>query len=38
VHVPMESSAGRRKQVSPDGELWSAVLEATGQGSFINET
>ncbi len=36
VHVPMESSAGRRKQVSPDGELWSAVLAATGQGSLLN--
>lgn len=36
VHVPMESSAGKRKQVSPDGELWSAVLEATGQGSLKN--
>ena len=36
AHVPMESSAGRRKQVSPDGELWSAVLEATGQPDFKN--
>jgi len=36
VHVPMESSAGRRKQVSPDGELWSAVLAATGQGTLKN--
>ncbi len=36
VHVPMESSAGRRKQVDPDGELWSAVLAATGQGSMKN--
>ncbi|MCP4749013.1 MAG: ATP-dependent 6-phosphofructokinase [Desulfobacteraceae bacterium] len=31
VHVPMKSSLGKRKQVSPGGELWSAVLEATGQ-------
>ncbi len=38
VHVPMESSAGRRKQVDPDGELWSAVLAATGQGSLKNRT
>ncbi len=37
VHVPMESSAGRRKQVTPNGELWSAVLSATGQGSLVNE-
>jgi 6-phosphofructokinase 1 len=36
VHVPMELSAGKRKQISPDGELWSAVLEATGQESFVN--
>ncbi len=37
VHVPMESSVNRRKKVSPNGELWSAVLEATGQGSLNNE-
>ena len=36
VHVPMESSAGRRKQVSPGGELWSAVLAVTGQGTLKN--
>lgn len=36
VHVPMESSAGKRKQVTPNGELWSAVLAATGQGSLVN--
>lgn len=36
VHVPMEASAGKRKQVLPDGELWSAVLEATGQPDFKN--
>jgi 6-phosphofructokinase 1 len=36
VHVPMKSSAGIRKQVQPDGELWSAVLAATGQGSLKN--
>jgi 6-phosphofructokinase 1 len=38
VHVPMESSAGRRKQVSPDGELWSSVLASTGQGALKNNT
>lgn len=37
VHVPMESSAGRRKQVSPDGELWTAVQAATGQGPLMND-
>ncbi|MGD8844887.1 MAG: ATP-dependent 6-phosphofructokinase [Desulfobacteraceae bacterium] len=36
VHVPMESSAGQRKQVSPNGELWTAVLAATGQGALKN--
>jgi 6-phosphofructokinase 1 len=36
VHVPMESSAGRRKQVEPDGELWSAVLAVTGQDVLKN--
>ncbi len=36
VHVPMESSAGRRKQVNPDSELWIAVLAATGQGPLRN--
>jgi 6-phosphofructokinase 1 len=36
VHVPMESSVRKRKKVHPDGELWSAVLEATGQGSLTN--
>jgi 6-phosphofructokinase 1 len=37
VHVPMESSAGKRKQVSPDGELWTAVQAATGQGRLKND-
>ena len=37
VHVPMEASAGRRKQVSPNGRLWQSVLEATGQGEMKNE-
>ncbi len=36
VHVPMEASVQHRKNVHPDGELWSAVLEATGQGSLTN--
>ncbi|MDJ0819728.1 MAG: ATP-dependent 6-phosphofructokinase [Desulfobacterales bacterium] len=36
VHVPMESSAGRRKKVNPDSELWIAVLAATGQGPLKN--
>jgi 6-phosphofructokinase 1 len=36
IHVPMACSAAQRKQVMPDGELWSAVMEATGQGSLKN--
>jgi 6-phosphofructokinase 1 len=36
VHVPMALSAGKRKQVNPQGKLWSTVLEATGQGSLRN--
>ena len=37
VHVPMEASSGKRKQVSYNGKLWSNVLESTGQGSLLNE-
>ncbi len=36
VHVPMTASAGKRKQVSPQGRLWQSVLEATGQGELKN--
>ncbi len=37
VHIPMAASAGKRKKIDPDGELWLSVLEATGQGSLRNE-
>lgn len=37
VHVPMASSVGKRKKVSPDGKLWLTVLEATGQGALKND-
>jgi 6-phosphofructokinase 1 len=37
VYLPMELSAGKRKQVDPRGKLWFSVLEATGQGSLIND-
>ncbi len=37
VHVPMESSAGKRKHVNPNGKLWRTVIESTGQGSLKNE-
>jgi len=32
----MEATISKRKQVAPEGELWSAVLEATGQGWLKN--
>jgi 6-phosphofructokinase 1 len=34
VHVPMETVAGKRKQIDPKGRLWRSALEATGQGSL----
>ena len=36
VHIPMEASAGKRKNVDPRGKLWQTVLEATGQGRLTN--
>jgi len=36
VHLPMNASAGKRKQVDPNGKLWQGVLGATGQGSLSN--
>ncbi|MCC6527855.1 MAG: ATP-dependent 6-phosphofructokinase [Polyangiaceae bacterium] len=32
THVPLSVVAGGRKRVNPDGGLWLAVTEATGQG------
>lgn len=37
VHIPIQASAGKRKQVDPKGRLWLRVLEATGQGSLVNQ-
>ena len=37
VHIPMDLSVGKRKQVSPHGKLWLTVLEATGQGGLVNK-
>ncbi len=37
VHIPMDASAGKRKNVDPKGKLWQSVLEATGQGSLVND-
>lgn len=31
IHVPVEALAGEKKQLHPDGDLWRAVLAATGQ-------
>ena len=36
VHLPMDASAGKRKQVDPNEKLWLSVLGATGQGSLKN--
>jgi len=36
VHVPMESSAGKRKKLDPRGRLWQSVMEATGQNTFFS--
>ncbi len=37
VHVPIRLAISHRSQVDPEGGLWRAVLEATGQPSLINE-
>ncbi len=37
VHVPMEASCGKRKQVDPNGKLWRSILDATGQGPLKND-
>ncbi len=36
VHVPMDASAGKRKNMDPQGRLWQSVLEATGQDIFFS--
>jgi 6-phosphofructokinase 1 len=36
VHIPMEASSVKRKQVDANGKLWRSVLDATGQGSLKN--
>ncbi len=37
VHVPIELSISHRRHVDPQGGLWRAVREATGQPSLIND-
>lgn len=36
VHIPMEATAGKRRQVDCCGDQWMSVLETTGQGSLKN--
>ena len=36
VHIPMEATAGKRKQVDLSGGKWMSVLETTGQPSLKN--
>jgi len=31
VHVPMQWATPGRRQVDPSGDLWSSVIESTGQ-------
>jgi 6-phosphofructokinase 1 len=37
THVPLGLVLSEKKRIAPDGELWLAVLEATGQPSFAKE-
>jgi 6-phosphofructokinase 1 len=37
VHVPIPLSVEHRRRVDPQGDLWRAVREATGQNSLINQ-
>jgi 6-phosphofructokinase 1 len=37
VHVPIELSTGHRSRVDPEGSLWQALREATGQPLCLNE-
>lgn len=36
VHVPIPLAVSHRRRVNPQGDLWRAVREATGQDSLIN--
>ncbi|MCF8034642.1 MAG: ATP-dependent 6-phosphofructokinase [Desulfarculaceae bacterium] len=37
VHVPIPLAVDHRRRVDPQGDLWRAVREATGQESLINQ-
>ena len=36
VHIPMEAAVGKRRQVDCCGDMWTSVLETTGQNSLRN--
>ncbi len=36
VHIPMEATAGKRKQVNLSSDMWMSVLETTGQTTLKN--
>ena len=36
VHIPMEETVGKRRQVDCRGDMWMGVLETTGQNSLKN--
>jgi 6-phosphofructokinase 1 len=36
VHIPIEATVGRRKEVELDSPLWRSVMESTGQPSLKN--
>lgn len=35
THVPLAAVTGEKKRIDPDGQLWLAVLEATGQPAVL---
>jgi len=35
VHVPMAVATSRSRRVDPEGDLWTSVIEATGQPRFL---
>jgi 6-phosphofructokinase 1 len=36
VHIPMEETVGKRRQLDCRGDMWMGVLETTGQNSLKN--
>jgi 6-phosphofructokinase 1 len=35
VHVPIPNTIATKRRMAPNGELWSAVLAATGQPAYF---